>query len=68
MYNLPQNSFLVFSFNEKVIQLEKVNQSDYSLLFCSHRWVENERVAKKAKLVWPKVVEVVKYWQSLPKS
>ena len=30
--------------------------------------LRSESVAKKAKLIWPKVVEVVKYWQSLPKS
>ena len=30
--------------------------------------VENEIVARRAEVIWPKIVEVVKYWKTLPKS
>ena len=42
--------------------------TDYPLKFCSHWWAENENVAKKAYNVLPKLLEVVDFWKSLPKS
>ena len=42
--------------------------TDYPLKFSSHRWAENENVAKKAYNVLPKLLEVVDFWKSLPKS
>ena len=51
---------------ERVTSAE--NESDFPLRFCSHRWVENEIVARRAQVIWPKIVEVVKYWKTLPKS
>ena len=30
--------------------------------------LENEVVARRTEVVWPKLVEDVRYWQSLPKS
>ncbi|XP_065665582.1 uncharacterized protein LOC136087006 [Hydra vulgaris] len=42
--------------------------SDFPYMFCSTRWAENQSVAKKAIQVWSKVVLVVDYWKSLPKS
>ena len=50
---------------ERVTSAE--NESDFPLRFCSHRWVENEIVARRAQVIWPKIVEV-KYWKTLPKS
>ena len=41
--------------------------SDYPLQFCTRCWVENQNVAKRAK-IWEKIVEIVKFWQGLPKS
>ena len=35
--------------------------------FVTHRWVENV-VAKKARLIWSIILEVVSYWQQLPKN
>jgi hypothetical protein len=43
-------------------------EKDYPMLFVSHRWVENAPVAKKARLIWPKIIEIVTYWQQLAKS
>ena len=42
-------------------------ENDYPLQFCTHRWIENEVVVRRAQVVWPKLVEVVRYWQSYPK-
>ena len=36
--------------------------------FITHRWVENDVVAKKARVIWSKIIEVVSYWQQLPKN
>ena len=50
---------------------EKVSlatEEDYPLLFCATRWVENQLVAKKAQSIWPKIVAVVDFWSTLPKS
>ena len=30
--------------------------------------MEKEPIAKKAREIWPKIVEIVKYWKSFPKS
>ena len=35
---------------------------------CTHRWVENHVVAKKARVIWSKIIEVVSYLQQLPKN
>ena len=45
-----------------------VTKEDYPLLFCAIRWVENKLVAKKAQRIWPKIVAVVNFWSTLPKS
>ena len=37
-------------------------------MFCATWWAENQSVARKAREVWSKVVIVVEYWKSLPKS
>ena len=34
----------------------------------THRWEENDVVAKKARVIWSKIIEVVSYWQQLPKN
>ena len=44
------------------------NKKEFPILLVSHRWVENKPVAKKAREIWPKIVEILKYWKSLPKS
>ena len=41
--------------------------NDYPLPFCAHRWVENERVAKKGRSVWDKIPVIVDYWKTLPR-
>ena len=43
-------------------------KNDCPLQFCAHRWIENEVVLRRAQVVWLKLVKVVRYWQSLPKS
>jgi len=43
-------------------------EKDFPMQFVGHRWVENAPVAKKAREIWPKIVEIVKYWKPLPKS
>ena len=36
--------------------------------FITHRWLENDVVDKKARVIWSKIIEVVSYRQQLPKS
>ena len=43
-------------------------ENDYPLQFCAHQWIGNEVVVRRAQVVWPKIVEVVRYWQSLQKG
>ena len=44
---------------EKHEQITLAKTSDYLLPFCSHRWVENEIIAKRAIEIWPRMVEIV---------
>ena len=50
--------------------LTQAISSDYPLQFCAHCWVENERVAMRARAreIWPKIVEIIGFWKGLPKS
>ena len=34
-------------------------EKDYFMQFITHRWVENDVVVKKARVIWSKVIEVV---------
>ena len=43
-------------------------KNDYSLQFCAHRWVENERVAKKARAVWNNIPVIIEFWKGLPNA
>ena len=43
-------------------------ENDYPLQFCAHQWIGNEVVVRRAQVVWPKIVEVVRHWQSLQKG
>ena len=43
-------------------------EKDYPMQFVTHRWVENDVVAKKARVIWSKIIEVVSYWQQLLKN
>ena len=38
-------------------------ENDFTMQFITHRWVENDVAAKKARVVWSKIIEVVSYWQ-----
>ena len=49
-------------------RLTEAQSADYALKLCSHRWVENERVAKRGRAVWPKIIEIVAFWKGLAKS
>ena len=42
--------------------------SDCPLQFCTHPWVENQNVVKRAQKIWEKIIEIVNIWQGLPKS
>ena len=48
--------------------LTSATDKDYALKFCSHRWIENELVARRAQKIWPKYVEIIEFWRGLPKS
>ena len=37
-------------------------------MFSATQWAENKSVARKVKVTWSKVVIMVEYWKSLPKS
>ena len=43
-------------------------ENDYALQFCSHRWIENARVAERVKNVWEKYLQISDYWKTLSKS
>ena len=40
----------------------------FPLAFCSTRWIEDRPVADRLLEIWPEIVKVVNYWNSLPKS
>ena len=44
---------------EKYEEITLAKTSDYLQQFCSHRWVENETVVKRAIEIWPRMVEIV---------
>ena len=48
------------------ITITKSNK--FPLAFCSTRWIEDRPVADRLLEIWPEIVKVVKYWNSLPKS
>ena len=43
-------------------------EKDYPMYNVLLRWVKKDVVAKKAKVIWSKIIEVVSYWQQLPKN
>ena len=43
-------------------------EKGYPMQFITHRWVKNDLVAKKTRVIWSKIIEVVFYWQQLPKN
>ena len=43
-------------------------KNEYPLQFCAHRWVENERVAKKARAVWNEIPVIIDFWKGLPNA
>ncbi|XP_047128992.1 uncharacterized protein LOC124809196 [Hydra vulgaris] len=49
-------------------RIAEATSSDFPYMFCGTQWAENQSVAKKAIEVCSKVVLVVDYWKSLPKS
>ena len=53
---------------EKYEEITLAKTSDYLLQFCSHGWVENEIVAKRAIEIWPRMVEIIRFWKGLSKS
>ena len=48
--------------------LTAATRTEYPRKFCAHRWIENASVAKRAQIIWPKIIEVVRFWKGLPKS
>ena len=48
------------------ITITKSNK--FPLAFCSTRWIEDRHVADRLLEIWPEIVKVVNYWNSLPKS
>ena len=42
--------------------------TEYPFKFYAHRWIENASVAKRAQIIWSKIIEVVRICKGLPKS
>ena len=42
--------------------------SDFAFFFCGTRWVEDKKVADRLLTIWPNMVKIVKFWESLLKS
>ena len=40
----------------------------YPLYFCATRWVENKLVTDRMVEVWPHLIKIVNFWDSLQKS
>ena len=49
-------------------RLTAATHTEYPLKFCAHQWIENASVAKRAQIIWPKIIEVLRFWKVLPKS
>ena len=46
-----------------------VNRTDlFPLPCCKTRWVEDKNVAARGIAVWPHMIEIIKYYQSLSQS
>ena len=43
-------------------------EKDHHMQFLTKRYVENDGAAKKARVTWSKIIEVVSYCQQLPKN
>ena len=43
-------------------------EKDHHMQFLTKRYVENDGAAKKARVIWSKIIEVVSYCQQLPKN
>ena len=43
-------------------------ESEFALQFCSHRWIENARVAERAGNIWEKNLQIIDFWKTLLKS
>ena len=50
------------------IYIKETGCDIFPLHFCKTRWVEDEPVAARGIQIWGNIVQVVKYWHSLPKS
>ena len=40
----------------------------FPLFFCATRWVEDKPVADQLIEIWDNIVNIVRYWEKLPKS
>ena len=49
-------------------RIAEATSSNFPYMSCSTQWAKNQSVAKKPIEVWSKVILVVGYWKSLPKS
>ena len=49
-------------------KLTSSTKADFPLPFCTTRWTENAKVAKKAQEVWQKMLQLLDFWKGLPKS
>ena len=66
--NIISAMYKIFEFPSRRADYEKCTDGVYAHQFCSHRWVENLKVAERAETVWPDIITIIKYWMELPKS
>ena len=50
------------------IYIRETGCDTFPLHFCKTMWVEDEPIAACGIQIWENIVQVMKYWQSLPKS
>ena len=43
-------------------------ESDNALQFCSHRWIEDSRVAERAENILEICLQIIDFWKTLSKS
>ena len=66
-WRLEKSSFMHNIFHEsqsRRADYENITNATDTDQFCAHRWIENERVEKRAQLMWEKIVIIVNYWET----
>ena len=63
---------IFYLFHDSPAQLDMymktIGSNVFALRFCATRWVESESVVERAIKIWPNMIQMIKEWESKPKS